>query len=300
LALDRGDWMEALGFYHQHQFHAPPIDTFELLKIILHKTGVKIDEIRHRFESKVKLTAHLEKRAPEPVEWATFWMALNDGDSRTIATALTGARILGIQNQTGVAEGCAVLIHCLSSEWRTKIVDSTVYGTVTKNNLISVALENNRWDIALEILQHARIGRGEIVNFWPQVNSLSWEVALHFLCRSPKGTLPFDVVIPKLLSRGCPLKLLAEILESVKSLNDVNAVVHLAEHAMNVGDVEFVKRCVEHLSDLGYISSSTLDVFAQLCSRMSPEVVIEKFRAAQLPLHKMSVEILERLAVSVR
>ena len=131
LALDTGEWEKALSLYLRHPYHAPPTDTFDLLKLIMHRTGARVEDIKQRISDKIKLAVSLQKQVPEEVEWGTYWDALNRGDSKTISMALSGAKISGVTNQIGVAEACAVLLKSCGKNWRNELVDRAPFGTAT-------------------------------------------------------------------------------------------------------------------------------------------------------------------------
>ena len=296
LSLENGQWEDALRVYQNHPYHAPPVDTYELLKTLLYKTNLKVEEIRERFESRMRVNLSAQRRAPEQVEWGRFWNALNAGDSRTISTGLSGARIHGVAAQTGVAEACAVLLTAVGKRWKKELVDEVPYATVTKNNLITVALQKGRWDVAVEVLQYARVTRGDMLNMWPMLNRFNWQVGLLFTSRCPKSAVSFGVVLPQLLQSGCSLNVLSEHLERAKVLGDVEVVAPLLRHAVKVGEWDFVVRAMEHLEDIGCISTAAHRVFAHLCDRHGPEKVVKSIVDAGLELHTIEVSDLEEIS----
>lgn len=295
-SLESGNWLAALKAYYGHQFHAPPVDTFELLKMVMHKTGVKAEDVESRFETKIRMRFGTQKRAIDQVDWATFWHALNSGDSRVISHALDGAKIQGVMSQTGVAEACAVLLKS-QPDWQRSLIDEVPFSSVTKNNLLTVSLECGRWDVAVEFLQHAKFSRGDVMNVWPLVSNFSWSVALSFVLRCSKQAVSFDVVLPHLLKQGCGLQLLSEHLERANCLADPIVVAPLLSHAVTQHDWNFVSRAMEHLHDLGAISAAAHRVFVHLCGVFGTGNVVRRLRAAKVELHEVTVEALEELAM---
>src|SRR5689334_10065602 len=78
LKLEAGDWQAAFLAYKAHNFNAPPIDTYELLKIMLTRTVVNVEDVKQRFERDEKMKLAKMKRTPEQIEWNLFWDALNN------------------------------------------------------------------------------------------------------------------------------------------------------------------------------------------------------------------------------
>ena len=52
LALDTGDWLKAIKLYQSHPYHCPPVDTFDLLKLMMQQTGVRVEDVKARFSEK--------------------------------------------------------------------------------------------------------------------------------------------------------------------------------------------------------------------------------------------------------
>lgn len=299
LALESGNWAKALKIYQGHPYTAPPLDTFELLKVLFYRTPLSFASVRQRFEAKVKINLAMKQRAPEQIEWGIFWEALNKGDSRVVSMSLSGARVTGLTNQCGVAEACAVLLRTEGREWRENLVENLPFSTVTANNLVSTTFVRGRWDLALEILDHIRLSRSDVANLWPTVACFHWSVALAFVTAVPRHAVPFDKTIPSLLENGCSLPVLAEHMERSKALNDVNVVAPLLEHAVHVEkDYDFAERCMQHLVDIDAISHAAMAFFGQLCETYTTEKVFKVLAQAGIPLHKLSVENLEALRFS--
>jgi hypothetical protein len=294
LSLDKGEWAEALKVYRMHGYQAPPTDTYDLLKTIVYKTGLKLDAVRQRFEAKVRLNVLAQKRAPELIEWHVYWEALNRGDSRNISMALAGARVVSIPQQIGVAEACAVLLQAQGKKWHETIVDEAPFATVTANNLLTISMSLGRWDIALEMLPHLRITKGDALNLWKsQFSRRSWMVGLSFLTLAPAKVVPHAEMVPALLEKGCSLQLLAERLEAKKSLTDLAALKPLVEAALAEGDWDFTRRCVDHMVDIGRISPRAHSVLMHLCAKYSDEKVFKKLHEANIPITDVTVELLE-------
>lgn len=295
LCLDEGRWENALRLYQAHPFSAPPVDTFELLKAIIAKTNASVEEIKRRLDEKLRISNNATRRDPEEIDWSLFWNSINNGDSRTISMALCGARIHGTQHQIGVAESCAILLQACGEQWHQKLVEEVPYSTVTRNNLLTIAWQQSRWDIACEMLQHIRIVKGEMLNLWPLIQKKNWEVALHFFLRCPKNAIAFDVVLPHLLESGCGLPILTQHLERAKILGDVEVIAPLLRHAAAEQDWAFVERCVVHLHDIGQISDSAFKLFKHMCESLTIAVVCERLQAADCELHRLTVEELEEV-----
>ena len=296
LALEAGNWAKALTIYQGHPYTAPPLDTFELMKLLFYKTPLAAASVKSRFEQKVKVHMALKQRAPEQVEWGTFWESLNKGDSRVVSMALSGARVSGLSNQCGIAEACAVLLRTEGKEWRENLVENLPFATVTANNLVSTTLVRGRWDLSLEILDHVRLSRSDVANLWPTVSCFNWAVALSFVTSVPKAAVPFERAIPSMLANGCDLMVLAEHMERSRVLSDVNVVAPLLEHAVKVDkNYDFAERCMQHLVDIDSISHAAMSFFNQLCETHTTPVVFEVLTKAGVPFHSVTVEVLESL-----
>lgn len=296
LALEAGNWAKALKIYQGHPYTAPPLDTFELLKLLFYKTPVSVATVRSRFEAKVRVNLAMKQRAPEQIEWGVFWEALNKGDSRVVSMSLSGARVNGLSNQCGVAEACAVLLRTEGKDWRANLVDNLPFSTVTANNLVTTTFVRGRWDLALEMLEHVRLTRADVTNLWPTVACFHWAVALAFVSSVPRQAVPFDKTIPSMLAGGCSLPVLAEHMERSRALNDVNVVAPLLEHAVTVEkDYDFAERCLQHLVDIDAISHAAMSFFGQLCETYTTPVVFQTLITAGVPLHRLTVENLEAL-----
>lgn len=59
----------------------------------MHYTGVGVNDVKNRFNEKVRLSVILQRKTIEEVEWGVFWDGLNKGDGKTISAALSGAHI---------------------------------------------------------------------------------------------------------------------------------------------------------------------------------------------------------------
>jgi hypothetical protein len=296
LALEGGNWAKALRLYQGHPYTAPPLDTFELLKLLFYKTPVSVAAVRARFEAKVRVNLAMRQRAPEQIEWATFWESLNRGDARVVSMALSGARVNGLGNQCGIAEACAVLLRTEGREWRTELVDNLPFATVTANNLVATTFVRGRWDLALEMLEHVRLTRADVANLWPTVAEFHWAVALAFVTAVPRSAVPFDRAIPSMLKLGCTLPVLAEHMERSRALNDVSVVAPLLDHAVRQDkDYAFAQRCMQHLVDIDAISHAAMAFFEQLCQTHSAPAVFDALLRMGVPLHRLTVEVLESM-----
>ena len=296
MSLEAGNWAKALKIYQGHPFNAPPLDTFELLKLLFYKTPVSSASVRSRFEAKVRVNLAMKQRVAEQVEWGTFWESLNKGDSRVVSMALSGARVHGLPSQCGVAEACAVLLRTEGQDWHQNLVGNLPFSTVTANNLVALTFVRGRWDLAMEILDHVRLTRVDVANLWPTVSCFHWAVALSFISSVPKHAVPFDRAIPSLLASGCSLPVLAEHMERSRSLSDVSVVAPLLDHAVKVDkDYEFAERCMHHLVDIEAISHVAMSFFGQLCATHTTPVVFAVLEKTGVPFHKLTVETLEAL-----
>jgi len=294
LALDKADWVTALRAYQRHPYNAPPLDTYDLLKTILFKTGTRLDGVRQRFDAKVRLAVTMQRRSAELVEWHVFWEALNRGDSKNISMALAGAKVQSISQQIGVAEACAVLLHSQGRKWHETIVDEAPFATVTPNNLVTIAATLGRWDLGLEMMQHLRIGRGDALSLWQtQYSRESWEIGLAYLAVAPAKALPHAHIVPALLEKGCDLQMLAMRLEAKKCLTNLSALAPLVDAALAQGDWDFVRRCVDHLVDIGRIAPRAHSMLLHLCAKHGDEEVFAKLRDARIPVTDLTVELLE-------
>ncbi|KAH9579767.1 hypothetical protein LSM04_001062 [Trypanosoma melophagium] len=294
-SLETGDWMRALHVYQRHPFHAPPVDTFDLLKAIMHATGVRVDDVKSRFNEKIRLSAILQRKAPDEVEWSVFWEALNKGDSKTISAALMGARLSSVGQQIATAEACAVLLKSAGADWESKLVDSVPFATVTRCNLVHVALLQERWDVAVELLRNVRINRSDVMTLWPLIEQLDWEKVLLLISACPKNSVPFDLALRHILRGGCSLQYLSEHLENARVLGDADVVAPLLAHAVEIGDWDFVSRGMEHLVDIGQITQPAREVLEHMGKIHGMEKVCQRLEEHRIPLHCVTVENLESL-----
>lgn len=296
IALDSGDWVGALKRYQMHPFHAPPLDTYELLKTIVFKTGLKLDSVKQRFDTKARLTASTRRKVPEQVDWHVFWEALNKGDARNISNALLGARVSTAPSQIAVAEACAVLLQSQGSRWHAVLVDMSPFSAVTINNLLTTAVQVGRWDLSIEMMRNVRIGKNEAHSLWHgYYNRAHWTVGLAFVMSVPRQHVEFDEVLPTLLDAGCSLPLLAEHLESHQALSDAGVIAPLMRVAFRRGEYVFVMRCLEHLVEIGTISPAAFRMVGYLCERHGNEKVLMRIDAAGIQFHELTVELLEEV-----
>ncbi|EPY36284.1 hypothetical protein AGDE_06990 [Angomonas deanei] len=275
-ALESGDWLRALNVYQRHPYHAPPSDSYELLKSIMHSTGVGIGDVKERFSEKVRLSSILQRKAPEEVEWGVFWDALNQGDGKVISDALVGARVSTTTQQVAVAEACAILLKNAGESWEDKLVNDVPFATVTRSNLVHVALTEQRWDIAVDLLQQMRLTKSDLTTLWPLIQTLSWEKVLQIISACPKNSVPYDTALLHILSDGCSLQQLSEHLEHARVLGDVEVVAPLLSYAIEQRDWEYVRRCMDHLVDIGQVTPASRKAFDHLCQLHGPEVVCLK------------------------
>jgi hypothetical protein len=295
LALDTGDWLQALKLYQSHPYHCPPVDTFDLLKLMMQRTGVRIEDVKSRFSEKAKLASSLQRRIPDEVAWSQFWEALNNGDSKTISLALSGARVHGVTQQIGVAEACAVLLKSAGTNWKEDMIENVPFGTVTRNNLVTLALERQRWDVAVELLRNIRLTKADVSTLWPLMGSFPWQQALAIVSSCSKNAVPFDTVLPHLLNDGCDLAFLSEHLERAHVLGDVDVVAPLLSYAVKEEQWEYVARAMEHLADISSISEATHRAFRRMCELHTIKAVCERLKEAEVPLHLITIEVLEEL-----
>ena len=296
IALEGGNWQDALEVYQAHPFHAPPADTYELLKTLLYKTNLKVSAVQERFDTRMKTNESVVRRAPEPVEWGRYWAALNSGDSKVISMGLSGAKVSGVSAQTGVAEACAVLLTSVGKNWKADLVDNVPFSTVTKNNLITSALQRQRWDIALEMVAYGKVSRSDMNNIWPMMSTLPWQVGLQFTTKCQKNAVSYDVVLPLLLETGCHLQTLSDHLESVKVLSNFEVIAPLVDHAMEAKEYDYLNRMMDHLEDIGLIPAAVLKVWQHLCETESPAIIVERVKSCNMKLYELTVNDLEEIS----
>lgn len=294
-ALESGDWLRALHLYQRHPYHTPPADTFDLLKVIMHYTGVGVDDVRARFNEKVRLSAILQKKAPEEVEWSLFWEALNNGDSKTISAAISGAHVNSAAQHIAVAEACAVLLKSSGEHWEERLVDGVPFATVTRSNLVHVALSEQRWDVAMELLRNVRLTRSDMTTLWPLMKQFSWEKVLGMISACPKVSVPYQQALPHILRGGCSLQILSEHLEQARVLGDADVVAPLLEYAVDTEDWGYVERCVGHLVDIGQITAAARDAFLHLCKLHGEKRVCRRLLEHHVQLSDITIKDLESL-----
>ncbi|KPA83439.1 hypothetical protein ABB37_03068 [Leptomonas pyrrhocoris] len=294
-ALESGNWQRALHLYQRHPYHTPPADTFDLLKSIMHYTGVGVEDVKARFNEKVRLSAALQRTKAEDVEWSLFWEALNKGDGATISAAFRGARVTTPVAQVSMAEACAVLLQAAGAEWEEKLVNSVPFVTVTRCNLLEIALLQKRPDVAVEMLRNTRMSRAELIALWPLISQCTWEQVLDMISACPKKAVPYHEALPFILKQGCSLQKLSEHLEQARVLGDADVVAPLLSYAVDVGDWSYVDRCVGHLVDIGKITASARDAFDHLCNLHGAQQVCRRLAEHHVELADMTIEDLESL-----
>lgn len=295
VALESGDWKRALHIYQRHPFHAPPADTFDLLKTVMHATGIGMSDVKSRFSEKVRLSSLLQRKTSEEVEWGLFWKALNQGDGNTISAAFAGASVSSSTQQIALAEACAVLLKGTGATWHEKLIDNMPFATVTRRNLVHVALSSQRWDVAIEMLRHVRLSRGDLTTLWPLMTQFSWDKVLLLISACPKNSVPYNAALPFILQSGCSLQALSEHLEQARVLSDADVVAPLLSYAVEVKDWNYVKRGVAHLVDIGQITSTVHKTFEHLCLLHGWDTVCERLRSHRIDLSTMTIENLESL-----
>lgn len=298
LALDNNKWEDALKAYQLHPYHTAPADTYDLLKQIMYNTKAQVEVVKQRFNAKIKLAVNMQKRAPEEVEWATFWKALNEGDSKTISMALCGAKIVGVSQQIGVAEACAALLKSSNKTWHHDLVGQMPYSTVTKSNLVMTCLMRQRWDLACEMMRISKLTRPEVGMMWPVVEQqFSWAQGLTLLASCSKTAVPWERALPFILNSGCPLDVLSQHLEQLRVLGNVEVVRPLLQNAVDRENWDFVVKCVEHLCDIGTITPAAHRAFRHLCSQKSVGRVCDVLQKRGIPFHHLTVELLEEIKI---
>lgn len=294
-ALESGDWRKALQLYERHPYHTPPIDTFDLLRSIMHATGVGVADVKRRFNEKIRLSEALQKKTTEEVEWGAFWHALNNGDGKTISAAIKGASINGTGPQIAMAEACAVLLKSAGEDWEERLIESVPFGTTTRSNLVQVALKEGRWDVAIEMLRTVLLPKAEMKALWPVMAQFSWEQVLGMISACPKYAVPYDSAIPFILNSGCSLQRLSEHLEQGGVLSDVDVVGPLLTYAESRKDWDYVNRCIDHLQEIGHLTPAVAGTYRQLTKLHSTEKVCKALRAHRVRLSDMTIENLEAL-----
>ncbi|KAK7195357.1 hypothetical protein NESM_000462400 [Novymonas esmeraldas] len=294
-ALESGNWLRALQMYQRHPYHTPPADTFDLLKAIMYYTGVGIEDVKERFNEKMRITSIAQRRRVDEVEWSVFWEAVDRGDGKTICDAISGS-VCALQGaQIGVAELCAVLLKGAGEDWQTQLVDDMPFSTVSRHNLIHAALTQRRPDVATEMLSHFRISRSEAAVLWPLMSKCTWEEVLGMISMCPKASVPYNAALPFILRSGCSLQRLSEHLEQARVLGDSEVVAPLLGYAVETEDWSYVERCVGHLVDIGKITASARDAFSNLCRLHGPKRVCLRLLEHQVELSSMTMKDLESL-----
>lgn len=294
-ALESGDWLRALFMYEKHPYHTPPIDTFDLLRTMMHATGVGVSDVKRRFNEKIRLSEALQKKTTEEVEWSTFWHALNNGDGKTISAAIRGASINGTGSQVAMAEACAVLLKSAGENWEERLIESVPFGTTTRSNLVQVALKEGRWDVATEMLRTVLLPKAEMKSLWPVMAQFSWEKVLGMISACPKYAVPYESALPHILQNGCSLQRLSEHLERCGVLSDVDVVAPLLSYAEMIKDWDYVNRCIDHLQEIEHLASPVVNTYHQLTRLHSTEKVCKALRANRVRLSDMTIENLEGL-----
>lgn len=287
--------MTALQLYERHPYHTPPIDTFDLLRTIMHATGVGVGDVKRRFNEKIRLSEALQRKTTEEVEWATFWHALNNGDGRTISAAIRGASISGTTAQIAMAEACAVLLKSAGEDWEERLIERVPFGTTTRSNLVQVALKEGRWDVATEMLRTVLLPKAEMKALWPVMAQFSWEQVLGMISACPKYAVPYENALPYILESGCSLQRLSEHLEQGGVLGDVDVVAPLLTYAESTKDWDYVNRCIDHLQEIGHLAPAVVRTYHQLTRLHSTEKVCQGLRANRVRLADMTIENLEAL-----
>lgn len=294
-ALENGDWLRALQVYEKHPYHTPPIDTFDLLRSIMHATGVGVADVKRRFSEKIRLSEALQTKTSEEVEWGTFWHALNTGDGKTVSAAIQGASIHNASSQIAMAEACAVLLKSAGENWEERLIESVPFGTTTRSNLVQVALKEGRWDVAIEMLRTVVLPKSEMKVLWPVMSQFSWEKVLGMISACPKNAVPYDAALPFILHGGCSLQRLSEHLEKGGVLGDVDVVTPLLAYAEVNKNWDFVNRCIDHLQEIGQLAPAVVRTYRQMTRLHSTEKVCKALRARRVRLVNMTIENLEAL-----
>ncbi|KPI87021.1 hypothetical protein ABL78_3886 [Leptomonas seymouri] len=294
-ALESGNWQRALQIYQRHPYHTPPVDTFDLLKTVMHYTGVGVEDVKARFNEKIRLSVTLQRATAEEVEWSLFWEALNKGDGATISAAFKAARVTAPSAQVCMAEACAVLLKNAGAAWEEQLVDSVPFVTVTRCNLVHVALLQKRADVATEMMRNVRMTHTELLTLWPLISQFTWERVLEIISACPKSSVPYHEALPFILRQGCSLQKLSEHLEQARVLGDADVVAPLLSYAVEEGDWSYVDRCVGHLVDIGKITASARDAFDHLCKLHGPQQVCRRLAEHHVELSDMTIEALESL-----
>lgn len=294
-ALENGDWIKALHVYERHPYHTPPVDTFDMLRSIMHATGVGVSDVKGRFNEKIRLSSILQKKAPEEVEWSTFWHAVNNGDGKTISAAIMGCRIPATAHHIAIAEACAVLIRNAGVDWEERLIESMPFATTTRCNLVQVALKEHRWDVALEMLRTVRLNKSDMASLWPVMAQISWEKVLALISACPKNTVPYHSALPYILNDGCSLQRLSEHLEQAGVLGDVDVVAPLLSYAESKSDWDYVNRCIDHLQEIGHLAPAVVKAYHQLTRLHSTAKVCKALRSNRVRLADLTIENLEAL-----
>eukprot|EP00796_Vickermania_ingenoplastis_P006065 gene6065-4364_t len=267
-ALESGDWVKALQLYEKHPYHTPPIDTFDLLRSIMHATGVGVADVKRRFNEKIRLSEALQHKTSEEVD---------------------------ASGQIAMAEACAVLLKGAGDDWEERLIESVPFGTTTRSNLVQVALKEGRWDVAIEMLRTVLLPKSEMKTIWPVMAQFSWEKVLGMISACPKYAVPYESALPHILNSGCSLQRLSEHLEQAGVLGDVEVVTPLLAYAESCKDWDYVNRCIDHLQEIGHLAPAVVRTYHQLTRLHSTAKVCKALRAHRVRLSEMTIENLEAL-----
>ena len=110
-----------------------------------------------------------------------------------------------------------------------------------------------------------------------------------------RSSIDFETVIPELLNSGCDFMTLAESLER-KGINmDLSVVGPLLDFAADAKQWDYVDKAMHHLADIDAVSEAAHRVWKHFIEKHGHEAVIGKVKASNIPLSKISVEVLEEL-----
>eukprot|EP00760_Papus_ankaliazontas_P030063 PhM_4_TR4595/c0_g2_i1/m.54754 len=292
-ALEKNDWLTALKLYETHPWKAPPVDSYDLLKLLMQETRVSSEELMLRFHDRMKHKVKQEKAKVDEVEWVPFWGFIRDEESELAVAALSAVRLNSVYVQGCIISACRRLIETVGFE----AVAMMPYSYVSKANLLSAALEHNQVDIALDIMEVAKLTRRDASTIWPLVGQRDWLFALRFISLCPRASLDATTVLPQILAAGCNMKTLCLYLERTGGIHDRAVVNVLVTHAAKTKDWQFVLDGVGHLQDIDSITPQTHRAFGAMVKMHGVEKVTKALLECGVRFSDMNLQTLEALPI---
>jgi len=291
--LDKNDWRGALEVYTNHPWKAPPVDTYELLKLMMSEAELPAEEMCYRFEDRMRYKVREPKERPGEVEWGKFWEYISKDEVHLAGAALAGAQVNKVFTQGAVIFTCQKLLQAVGMD----TLQGMPYSYVSKSNIISAALEVEQFDLVMDMMDHTRLTRSDAKTIWPLVSRYDWATALRFIVKCPRHALEAETVVPQMLQRGCDLETLCLYMEQTGGIHDKAVVNVLVAHAVSVENWPFVVKATAHLEDIDAITPQAHRCFAAMVDLHGVAAVAKELLAKGFKFSDMSVEVLERLSV---